>query len=177
MRIIAGTLKGRRLQGPPAGDRSLRPTSDRAREALFSILEARPRGPFLDLFAGTGAVGLEAHSRGFAPVTLVESAPAALRLLRANARGTDVRILETDARRLGNEAFSGLGLVFADPPYPESASLLGQLAPRIRAWLGTGGGLVWEAAAADPLQVPEGFTLQARRRYGAAAFHFLFPCT
>ena len=60
MRIIAGTLKGRRLEGPAPGDLRIRPTSDRAREALFSILQTRPPGAFLDLFAGTGAVGLEA---------------------------------------------------------------------------------------------------------------------
>jgi len=74
MRVVAGTLKGRRLVAPPPGDLRVRPTSDRAREALFSILQRWPQGPFLDLCAGTGAVGLEAHSRGYAPVVCLEAA-------------------------------------------------------------------------------------------------------
>lgn len=172
MRIIAGSLRGRRLQGPSTDGLALRPTGDRAREALFSILETRPRGPFLDLFAGTGAVGLEAWSRGHAPVTCVESAPAALQLLRANIAGTGVQVLAADVRRLGPTAFQGLGLVFSDPPYAESAVLLERLAPAVQAWLAEAGWLVWECAAGTRLPDLEGLTRFDQRRYGAAAFHF-----
>lgn len=175
MRIIAGSIKGRRLAGPAAGDLTVRPTSDKAKEALFSILSAGPQGAFLDLFAGTGAVGLEAWSRGFLPVTCVESSPRALKLLRANCVGSDVRIMVSDVLRLRPESFSGLGIVFADPPYEESARILEVLAPRIVRWLARDGWLVWENAAKDAIAVPEGFRLTDRRKYGAAAFHFLVP--
>lgn len=172
MRIVAGTLRGKRLQGPPPGDLAVRPTSDKAREALFSILETRPRGSFLDLFAGTGAVGLEAWSRGHAPVTCVESAPGALRLLRANAAGSAVQVDSADVRRLGSAAFAGLDLVFADPPYAESSLQLSLLAARILGWLAADGWLIWEGPAEETLEVPERFRLLERRRYGSAAFHF-----
>jgi 16S rRNA (guanine966-N2)-methyltransferase len=173
LRVIAGSLKGRRLQGPPPADVAVRPTSDRAREALFSILEPRPRGPFLELFAGTGAVGIEAFSRGHLPVVCVESAPSALKLLRINTAGTPVRIVPTDALRLKADAFHGLGLVFADPPYRESAQFLNSLANRILGWLSPEGCLVWECSAAVKIEVPDGYRLLDLRTYGSATFHFL----
>jgi 16S rRNA (guanine966-N2)-methyltransferase len=175
MRIIAGSLKGKRLQGPPPGELAVRPTSDRAREALFSILEPLPRGAFLDLFAGTGAVGLEAWSRGHAPVTCVEAAPAALRLLRANAAGTSLAIVPVDAMQLKTGAFHDQALVFADPPYADSARILARMAPLIRGWLSASGRLVWECPASAKITLPEGFRLLDRRSYGSAAFHFLAP--
>lgn len=176
MRIVAGSLKGRRLDGPAPGATDLRPTSDRAREALFSILQDRPRGPFLDLFAGTGAVGLEAWSRGHAPVVCVEQAPAALRLLRGNCAGTGVQVLAADARKLGAGAFSGLGLVFADPPYALAGPMLAALAPRLPGWLAPDGLVVWEQGAREPFAAPAGLRLLDTRTYGAASFHFLGPC-
>lgn len=177
MRIVAGTLKGRRLQGPPAGDLAVRPTSDRAREALFSILEPRPRGTFVDLFAGTGAVALEAWSRGHAPVIGVESSAPALRLLRDNVAGTGVAILPVDVRRLKPDAFRDVLCLFADPPYAGSGRLLEELAPRLRGWLAEEGMVIWEQSARDPFAAPAGFRLLDRRCYGAAAFHFLGPST
>lgn len=177
MRIVAGTLRGRRLLGPEAGDAAIRPTGDRAREALFSILEARPRGAFVDLFAGTGAIGLEAWSRGHRPVVCVESAPAALKLLRPNLAGTGVEVLPVDVRRLQPDAFEDIHCLFADPPYSESALLLAGLAPRLRRWLAEDGCLVWEQSARETFAVPPAFRLLDQRRYGAAAFHFLGPST
>jgi 16S rRNA (guanine966-N2)-methyltransferase len=175
MRVIAGSLKGRRLGAPPPADLSVRPTSDRAREALFSILEAWPKGPFLDLFAGTGAVGVEAFSRGYRPVACVERDRQALELLRGNARGTDLDIRKGDALGLAPDAFQALACAFGDPPYAHSAELLAALAPRIRRWLRPEGLLVWESDARQPLAVPDGFEALDRRRYGAAAFDFLRP--
>lgn len=172
MRIIAGRLKGRRLQQPPPGDLAIRPTSDRAREALFSILDAWPKGPFADLFAGTGAVGLEAWSRGFGPVTCVERDPRAWALAQANAAGTEVRVVRADARRLRADAFSSLAVLFGDPPYAEAAVALAAAAPHLEAWMAPGGLVVWEAAAGAELPDPPGWERFDQRRYGAACFHF-----
>lgn len=172
MRIIAGSIKGRRLQSPPEGEAIIRPTADRAREALFSILQAWPQGAFLDLFAGTGAVGLEACSRGFAPVVCVEKEGAACTIARANARGTELRVLHQDVLRLKADAFQGLSFVFADPPYGDSRDLFLRLAPRIRAWVVPGGILAWETEAREELPPAEGWELFDTRRYGAARFHF-----
>jgi len=171
VRIIAGTLKGRRLQTPPPGDLRVRPTSDRAREALFSILQRWPRGPFLDLFAGTGAMALEAWSRGYAPVACVEQETVALGCIKANARGTDVQVLPQDARRLRPDAFPPQTVVFADPPYEAGAELWRALAPKLRDWLHPEGVLVWETGLDVDLPAPEGLEELETRHYGAAVFH------
>jgi 16S rRNA (guanine966-N2)-methyltransferase len=121
MRIIAGEFRGRRLQPPP--DRRVRPTADRVREAWFSILGgAIPGARVLDLFAGSGALGLEALSRGAAHATFVELSPPALRVLRANLDALDVIdravVHRADAlrfvARLPEAAFD---VALADPPY------------------------------------------------------------
>jgi 16S rRNA (guanine966-N2)-methyltransferase len=172
MRIIAGSIKGRRLQSPPDGDLAIRPTSDRAREALFSILQAWPRGAFVDLFAGTGAVGLEAWSRGYSPVTCVEKDGSASALARVNARGTEVQVLHKDVLRLQVDAFRGLAIVFGDPPYGSARDLFQHMAPRILDWMAPGGILVWETEQREELPVPAGWSPVDSRRYGAARFHF-----
>jgi len=169
LRIIAGGLKGRRLQAP--ADLTVRPTADRAREALFSILQRWPRGPFLDLFAGTGAVALEALSRGYGPVACVERDPRALACIRANARGAELRILALDATRLAADSFPPQAVVFADPPYEAGAGLWAALGPRLQAWLEPDGVLVWEAGHPSVLAAPPGLELLEARRYGAAVFH------
>lgn len=170
MRVIAGSLRGLNLRAPEGRD--VRPTADRAREALFSILQKRPQGPFLDLFAGTGAVGLEALSRGYAPVTCVERDPRALACLRANAGARPLAVLAQDVLRLKADAFRDLAVVFADPPYEAAASLWPALAPRAAAWLAADGILVFEAGAGTVLDPPGGLEALERRRYGAAEFHF-----
>lgn len=172
MRVIAGTLRGRRLQTPAPGDVSIRPTADRAREALFSILQAWPQGPFLDLFGGTGAVALEAWSRGYRPVWCVEKDARAVALARENLRGTQVEVRPGDALLLPAQAFTGLAVAFADPPYPASAEAFRRMAPQLRRWMGAGGLVVWETAAGDDLAAPKGWTALPSRKYGAARFHF-----
>ncbi len=123
MRVIAGAQKGRRLHGPKGP--GLRPTSDRVKEALFSIVGNRVAGSrFLDLYAGTGAIGIEALSRGARQVTFVEPNQAALRVLRANldacglATHADIHAC-TAAAFLKRRAKTAVphDLVFADPPY------------------------------------------------------------
>lgn len=175
MRIIAGTLKGRRLVAPPAGDLRVRPTSDRAREALFSILQRWPSGPFLDLCAGTGAVGLEAHSRGYGPVTCVEAAEPGWSCLVRNANGTGISTLRVDLQRLLQGSFKGQAVVFLDPPYDQSGVLWARMAARLKSWTAPGGVLVFETDRQTELELQEGWILAETREYGAARFHFWTP--
>lgn len=171
MRIIAGSLKGRRLEGPAKGEMAVRPTADRAREALFSILRAWPVGAFLDLFSGTGAVALEAFSRGYGPVTCIEAKPCSF-LLKNLSHG-HVNLLATDVLRVRPETFAAMDVIFSDPPYERSDELWGQLADRIRPWLADGGVLVWETDAHTDLAMKPTWELMEIRRYGTARFHFL----
>lgn len=157
-RIIAGRAGGRRLQ-TPKGDQT-RPTSDRVREALFSALEAWAGSlhdlRFLDLYAGSGAIGLEAWSRGAAAVTLVEADRRTADLIRANARSIDCDVAEVVARTvaavLAEPARAPYDLVFADPPYPLSdeavATDLALLAAH--AWLADGALVVVERSRRSP---------------------------
>ena len=179
MRIVGGRHRGRKLIGP--SDRRIRPTSDRAREALFDLLEHRTpalRGArFLDLCAGTGAVGLEAYARGAAEVVLVENDPAALHLIRRNRAllgdPPAVRVLAADAARLP-ATIRAFDLVFLDPPYDA-----GSAGPILRGLQGgrlAGGALVIaEIRGRGTLARPAGFDLIEERRYGAARFVFLRP--
>jgi len=179
MRIIAGIWRGRRLLAP--ADRAIRPTSDRAREALFGILEhGAPslRGArFLDLFCGTGAVGLEAASRGAAEVLLVDDDARAVGLARANLERLgppdNVRLVARDATRLGR-APQPYDLVFLDPPW-RSGLATPALAALRDGWLADGARLVVEADGREELDLPAGFALEQERRYGAARFTFLRP--
>jgi 16S rRNA (guanine966-N2)-methyltransferase len=178
MRIIAGKLRGRRLLAPK-GD-AIRPTSDRAREALFDILKhgaPRLRGArFLDLFCGTGAVGLEAHSRGAAEVLLIESDRAALKLAEANVvrlgSPPGVRLLARDATLLG-PAPHPFDLVFLDPPYGSGLAAAALEALTANSWRGAGARIIVELAAKDGLELPAGYALERERRYGRARFVFL----
>lgn len=175
MRIIAGTLKGRALASPPAEDLRVRPTSDRAREALFSILQRWPQGPFLDLFAGTGAVGLEALSRGYGPVTCIEAGEPGWSCLQRNLRGTALEARRMDALRLSAEAFPPQAVVFLDPPYAQAAEVWKALAPRIRGWVREDGLVVVETDRSTDLELQPGFQMAETRQYGAARFHLLLP--
>ena len=168
MRVIAGTYGGRRLQAPPGTD--TRPTSDRVREALFSILGDRVEGArVLDLFAGSGALGIEALSRGAAEATFVDRAPAAIRAIGANleALGADALVVRAEARRfLGGASRSGRSydLVFLDPPYRLGASLGRDLPAAVAAVLAPGATVVAESDRRAPLEVD--LPLEDERRYG-----------
>ena len=175
MRVIAGTLKGRRLWAPPPGDHRVRPTADRAREALFSILLRWPTGPFLDLCAGTGAVGLEAHSRGYEPVTCVEAAEPGWSCLLRNARGTTVKSLRTDLRRLGEHSFADQAVIFLDPPYDQAEGIWDRLGSKLRRWIAPDGVLVLETDRQLKLELQPGWEVAETREYGAARFHFWTP--
>ena len=132
MRVIAGEAKGRRLKTTRVQD--IRPTSDKVKEALFSILTGRIQGArMLELFAGTGAIGIEALSRGAAQVDFVESDPAAVKVLEENvaACGFSHRagIHPMDSFRFMKQARTSYDLLFADPPYHRG--LLKKLLPAI----------------------------------------------
>lgn len=177
MRVIAGTHRGRRLYGP--GKLALRPTSDRVREALFSILGNRlTDSRFLDLYAGTGAVGIEAVSRGAAHVTSVESSRDALKLLRQNLElchiGDEIVVAAQTIQQFLDHPDQWNGpydIVFADPPYAEASGLPSVLAePRTDDWFALDSWLVIEHAAKTALPVSLGCTEFLRRyRYGDTA--------
>lgn len=172
-RIIAGRAGGRRLQ-TPKGDQT-RPTSDRVREALFSAIEAWAGSlhdlRFLDLYAGSGAIGLEAWSRGAAAVTLVEADRRTADLIRGNARSIDCDGAEVVARAvatvLAEPARTPYDLVFADPPYPLSDEAVAtDLALLVEhGWLAGGALVVVERSRRSPEPAwPAGLTPLAGKR-------------
>jgi 16S rRNA (guanine966-N2)-methyltransferase len=167
VRIVAGRLGGRRFAAP-AGD-ATRPTSDRVREALFSVLGPIDEARVLDLFAGSGALGLEALSRGAAEATFVDSGQAAVKTIRANvaALGVDAEIRRQDARSFLRNAAAGqraYDLVFLDPPYRLAARLGAELSPLLQAVLAPGARVVGESDRRAPLALA--LPVTDERRYG-----------
>ena len=163
MRIVAGTHGGRRIAAPRGRD--VRPTSDRVREALFSILGARVTGArVLDLFAGTGALGLEALSRGAAGATFVDRDTAAVRA-NLEALGLEAEVHRRDALAFLRGGPGPFDLVFLDPPYRQASVLGPELAGTLPAVLAPGALVVSESDRRDPLDLPGLETLD-ERRYG-----------
>jgi 16S rRNA (guanine966-N2)-methyltransferase len=181
-RVIAGEAGGRRLAVPDGRD--TRPTSDRAREGLFatiaSMLGSLDGARVLDLYAGSGAVGLEALSRGAEHVLLVEYGARAARVIRENieAIGLPGAVLAADRveRVLARGPRGGrYDMVFADPPYAmpseDVAAMLGALAGQ--GWLAPGALVIVERATrSGPVSWPEGFVPDRARRYGEATFWY-----
>ncbi|GAB4271847.1 MAG: 16S rRNA (guanine(966)-N(2))-methyltransferase RsmD [Pararhodobacter sp.] len=176
MRIVGGTHRGLHLTEVGASDAAahLRPTSDRVREALFNMLTQGKWGDLvrgqrvLDLFAGTGALGLEALSRGAKQVTLVDDGATARALIRGNiekmrAMGA-TRLYRRDATDLGPNRGPGFGLVFLDPPYGKGLGARALDSAQRGGWLAPAATVVWEENAAQ--LPPEGFTPLDQRRYG-----------
>ncbi len=173
MRIIAGQFRGRALASVGKGDAGahLRPTSDRVRESLFNViahLGVLEGARVLDLFAGTGALGLEALSRGAAHVTFVDDGRVAQGLIRRNVdltrSGAQTTILRCDAARIGATEAAPCDLVFLDPPYGKGLGEKALEAAGQGGWIAPGALVVWEENA--PMQVPDGYELHDRRRYG-----------
>jgi 16S rRNA (guanine966-N2)-methyltransferase len=168
MRVIAGRYGGRRLIAPAGRD--VRPTGDRVREALFAMLGDVTGTRVLDLFAGSGALGLEALSRGAATATFVDRAPAALRALRANLAALAVDAAELhrrDALGFAREAARNAhqyDLVFLDPPYRDAAALGPALAPLLPPVLASGARVVSESDRRAALEL--GLHVARERRYG-----------
>ncbi len=165
MRVVGGELKGRRLAAPPRRSAAVRPTADRVREALFAILEEVGGASALDLFCGTGALGIEALSRGAARLTLVDTevslARRNVRELRLERRAEIVR---SDALRYLRRSRRRFDLIFCDPPYRLADRLEGELDSLIPARLAEGARLICESAARHPLDLS--LPLDDERRYG-----------
>lgn len=170
MRVIAGELGGRRLHAPRG--RTTRPTSDRVREALFSMLGELAGARVLDLFAGSGALGIEALSRGAASTVFVERDAAALRALRANLDALALAPPRAEVRPA--DALAALesahgrqetyDLVFIDPPYSQARDWGPELSASLPPLLGPAARVIVESDRRAPLQL--GIALERERRYG-----------
>jgi 16S rRNA (guanine966-N2)-methyltransferase len=174
-RVIAGTAGGRRLSVPPG--RGTRPTSDRAREGLFatvhSLLGDLDGLRAADLYAGSGAVGLEALSRGAAHVLLVESSPRAARVIRSNVEALRMPGAEVVADRVERVVRAAppepYDLIFADPPYAMTGEAVAALLEALRdnGWLAEDALVAVERATrGEPVAWPTGYTGDRARRYG-----------
>jgi 16S rRNA (guanine966-N2)-methyltransferase len=174
MRIVGGRLGGRTLLAPKS--QAIRPTSDRLREALFNVLQHAYGDPVngarvLDLFAGTGAMGLEALSRGAAFVLFVDDGAEARALLRGNVdalgAGGASKVYRRDATRLGPCApLSPFSLTFLDPPYGKGLADNALVSARDGGWLTPEALIVVEEAADAGFAAPDGFEELERRDYG-----------
>jgi 16S rRNA (guanine966-N2)-methyltransferase len=178
MRVVGGRLRGRALAPPKS--QAIRPTADRLRESLFNILLHAYDDPIsgarvLDLFAGTGALGIEALSRGAAFALFIDEDAEARALLRENVTalglGGAARIFRRDATKLGAahplEPFS---LAFLDPPYGQGLAAEALTSARAGEWLVPEALIVVEEATKASFAAPEGFTELERRRYDDTEF-------
>ncbi|MCL6282345.1 16S rRNA (guanine(966)-N(2))-methyltransferase RsmD [Ruegeria sp. 2012CJ41-6] len=173
MRIVAGQFRGRALASLGKGDAGahLRPTTDRVRESLFNVLTHQVGFDglrVLDLFAGTGALGLEALSRGAAHVTFVDDGRVAQGLIHKNidltisADQTD--LIRRDATRLGANPGAAYDLIFLDPPYGKNLGQKALMTALEGGWIADDALVVWEES--QPMAAPEGFSLYDQRKYG-----------
>lgn len=187
-RIISGRLRGLSITVPPAGTR---PTTDRVREALFSAIESRvdlDGAAVLDLFAGSGALGLEALSRGADTAWFVEENPRAVACLKKNTAGASSSSpsLSTTVRRAALPAAvegdcpvpGGFHLVLADPPYERSAVLDEPVLAALLegGWLAEDALVVWERSKRDPaIRWPAGYDVIFERTYGETTIEMARP--
>ena len=181
MRVVGGRLRGRALNAPAS--RAIRPTSDRLRETIFDILGARwpellEGARVVDLFAGSGALGIEAISRGAAFALFVDSAAEARALLRANvealALGGVTRIWRADATKLGRApAGPPFDLAFLDPPYGQELAAPALAGLVAGGWLSSPALVVVEESAKAEIAAPEGLSLVEERVYGDTKLVFL----
>jgi 16S rRNA (guanine966-N2)-methyltransferase len=183
VRIVGGEFRGRPLATPRSN--AIRPTTDRTREALFNVLAHRfgdrlTGARVLDLFAGTGALGLEAISRGAANCFFVEESAEGRGLIRDNVEAFGLqgrtKIFRRDATRLGDVGtIQPFGLLFADPPYGKGFGELALQSARQGGWLVAGALCVVEEIASVPFKAGEGFDLIDERNYGETVIR-LFEC-
>ena len=176
MRIVGGRARGLKLAEVGAGDPKshLRPTSDRVREAIFNLLVNGGYGNplngarVLDIFAGTGALGLEALSRGATHASFIENGKPALALLTRNIAlmraDSETALHRKDATAPGPNPSAPFDVIFHDPPYGKAMGEAALNAALVGGWIAPGALIVWEEGAAPTL--PEGVTLEDQRKYG-----------
>lgn len=174
MRIVAGKFRGKQLTSPQSQD--IRPTSDRVRESLFNILASRIGPNFdgvrvLDLFAGTGALGLEAMSRGAAMCSFVDTGAEARGLIRGHVEamglGGKTKVLRRDADDLGRtQSFEPFNLIFLDPPYGKGLGEKALASARAGGWIADDATIVLEEKRGAEVELPEGFSVEDSRDYG-----------
>ncbi len=181
MRVVGGDLRGRPLATPR--DNAIRPTTDRTREAVFNMLAHRFGGRLegtraLDLFAGTGALGIEALSRGAAYCVFIEESAEGRGLIRTNVESFGLtgrtKIFRRDATGLGDAGTLGpFGLVFADPPYGKGLGEKALRSARAGGWLAAGALCVVEEAATAAFEPGPGFSIVEERSYGETVIRFI----
>lgn len=184
MRIVGGALKGRTIRAPKGRD--VRPTSDRARESIFNILtNGKPAtdlhgASVLDVFAGTGALGLEALSRGAETALFIDSGGLSLALVKDNAAALGVvkqcQTLKLDASRLGPPPRllkQPADVAFLDPPYNQGLAMPALISLVRFNWIKSGATVVVETESSAPFDLPPGYELVDSRTYGAALVSFL----
>jgi 16S rRNA (guanine966-N2)-methyltransferase len=180
MRIVGGALRGRTLAGPKGP--GLRPTADRLREAIFNVLahgydDACAGARAIDLFAGTGALGIEAISRGAAHALFVDQGAQARALIRQNVEalglGGVTRIFRRDATKLGPREGAPFTLAFLDPPYDRGLAAPALASLREGGWLASGALVVVEESAAAEIGEIAGFARLERRDYADTQVVFL----
>lgn len=183
MRIIAGDHRGVALTPIGKGDEAahLRPTGDRVRESLFNILSSGrygdvvPGARVLDLFAGTGALGLEALSRGAARVCFVENGKTSIKLLSKNIAklraAETTNLLSKDAICLPANPYTAFDLIFLDPPYGKDLGASALINAQAQGWIADGALILWEDSCEH--LAPTGFTRADARRYGDSWITFL----
>lgn len=186
MRIIAGKHKGRRIELPKQAESVIRPTSDFAREAIFNILVHGKTGlnghtfegkNVLDVFCGTGALGLESLSRGASHVTFIDNAREAIGTAKYNAesiRETATDFMLTDATRLGKSRHK-YDLVFLDPPYFSNLIVPSLKSLAAGGWLADDAVIIIEHDAKEEIKLPPGFVVIDTRRYGRAVIELIKP--
>jgi len=181
VRIVGGRLRGRALAGPKSP--AIRPTADRLRESLYNILTHAYDDPVtgarvLDLFAGTGALGLEALSRGASYGVFIEESAEGRGLIRDNVEAFGLtgrtKIFRRDATGLGEAGtLAPFGLVFADPPYGKGLGERALQSARAGGWLRPGALCVVEETAAAPFEPGPGFSVLDERNYGETIIRFI----
>lgn len=181
MRIVAGKFRGRGLAAPEGG--AIRPTADRTRESMFNMLVSRidlAGLRVIDLFAGTGALGFEAMSRGAGFALFVDTSAESRSLVRTNAEALGLngttKLFRRDATDLGAPGTMGrFDLAFADPPYGKGLGELASMSLRLGGWLNPGAILVLEEGAASAPQALEGYDTLDQRRFGETIVGFFRP--
>ena len=181
MRVVGGKFRGRRLMAPPSN--AIRPSSDRLRQTLFDILahrfgDAVEDARVLDLFAGTGALAIEAISRGARYALFVEEDATARGLIRTNIEALGLqgrtKLFRRDASRMGEiGTMTPFDFVFADPPYGKGLGERALASLRDGGWLKPGALVIVEEAASAGFTAPKGFRLEDRREFGDTHMYFM----